>query len=143
MIGEMMQVALGAHHRQQVFISDEEFWALARDSHAFSLLAWLRAKHGPQGKFPLTNNIRGGRKPWAARRVALIRAKLIALGIIELVRSSSRGRPPIYGWAKGYDFVPINREEQWENWGRMIDYETRYPHGVISSTPILTNTAAA
>ena len=111
MISEKMRDALAAHRRQEVFISDEEFWALARDSHALCLLGWLRAKYGPQGEFPLTNHILGGRKPWAARRVARVRAKLIALGIIELVRPSSRGRPPVYSWGKGYDFVPLNRKE--------------------------------
>jgi Bifunctional DNA primase/polymerase, N-terminal len=69
------------------------------DTHAFKLLAFLRAHQGPGALFMCANGL-AERFGWTRERLSAARRLLIELGHLKPVRQAGRGHPALFRWGK-------------------------------------------
>lgn len=77
------------------------------DPHAYALLSILKRHHRGRDQFVVASGLATAME-WDGRRFLKARRSLEACGLIRCIHPGGRGPkdPPIYGWTKGYTFVP-------------------------------------
>jgi hypothetical protein len=71
---------------------------LVQDPYLFTLIAWLKAKNGPDAEFWIANGLAEKHLNWSEKQLRPVRRRAIEGGWVEMIVPPGKGRNAVYRW---------------------------------------------